>query len=267
MSNRYRLIKEYPGSPKLDSIVEIKNNGGYELENSTSYFMTKDKVENYPEFWEEVVEKDYEIVSLVCDRPSKTIITYENGGSGYPAGVFERVYKSKDKWLHAFAEINANIWKIHSVKRKFDGEIFTIGDFVNGRTISSFSINWIEIGLKIHCDDVGKGNINDGCFFKLQDLEKVKQPLFTTEDGVDIFEGDTFTHTSGWAEPKVVIAKSSKHTNYSLPMDKLFSTKEKAKEYILMNKPCLSINEILSLSKGFRDKEHLKKLVQQKLNK
>ena len=46
---KYILKKEYPGSPKLDSTVEIKNNGGYELENSTSYFMTKDKVENYPD--------------------------------------------------------------------------------------------------------------------------------------------------------------------------------------------------------------------------
>ena len=41
---KYILKKEYPGSPKLGNIID-------NLEN--------DWIENYPEFWEEVVEKDY----------------------------------------------------------------------------------------------------------------------------------------------------------------------------------------------------------------
>ena len=39
---KYILKKEYPGSPKLGNIID-------NLEN--------DWIENYPEFWEEVVEK------------------------------------------------------------------------------------------------------------------------------------------------------------------------------------------------------------------
>ena len=47
---KYILKKEYPGSPKLGNIID-------NLEN--------DWIENYPEFWEEVVEKDYEILSYI----------------------------------------------------------------------------------------------------------------------------------------------------------------------------------------------------------
>ncbi len=46
---KYILKKEYPGSPKLGNIID-------NLEN--------DWIENYPEFWQEVVEKDYEILLL-----------------------------------------------------------------------------------------------------------------------------------------------------------------------------------------------------------
>lgn len=52
---KYILKKEYPGSPKLGNIID-------NLEN--------DWIENYPEFWEEVVEKDYEILSMKCNKSS-----------------------------------------------------------------------------------------------------------------------------------------------------------------------------------------------------
>ena len=42
---KYKLIKEYPGSPELGIIAEER-------------YVMKDQ----PEYWEEVVEKDYEIL-------------------------------------------------------------------------------------------------------------------------------------------------------------------------------------------------------------
>lgn len=169
--------------------------------------------------------------------------------------------------------LKSNGLSIYSVKRLYDGEIFTIGDFVNDRTISSFSINWMEPGFKVHCDDVGKGNINDGCFFELQYLKKTKQKLFTTEDGVDIFEGDTFytilkNLTSDCKITEIVATAHSKYTKY---LD--FSTKEKAEEYVLANKPIFSYNDIEAIitnSSRFRIdllrrfKEKAKKLMKNK---
>lgn len=229
---RYKLIKEYPGSPKLGTILTHE-----ELQYC-----------NWDEYYEEIVEKDYEILSLIEDKFIYLCDKY-----------------SKDYIHQLFNTIGVNI---HSVKRLSDGEIFTIGDFVNDRTISSFSINWMEPGFKVHCDDVGKGNINDGCFFELQDLKKLKQPLFTTEDGVDIFEGDEVT----WLfRDELKIAGTRKADKNMYTDLKYFSKKEKAEEHILMNKPCLSINDlqgylhILVKSKSLTT--DLKKLVQQKLNK
>jgi len=76
------------------------------------------------------------------------------------------------------------------------------------------------------------------------------EPLFTTEDDIDIFEGDEFFRV--WNinnELKTDSYKcfasihyNAKHMLKTVPH---FSTKKAAEEYILMNKPCLSINDIL----------------------
>ena len=62
---KYKLIKEYPGSIKLGTIVYLETEDNYmtNMENDFKLFPKK-IVENYPEFWEEVVEKDYEILEV-----------------------------------------------------------------------------------------------------------------------------------------------------------------------------------------------------------
>jgi hypothetical protein len=91
---------------------------------------------------------------------------------------------------------------------------------------------------------VGNGGI------KLHKIEHY-QKIFTTEDGVDIFEGDNYYSVfkadllyNGMfkAEPTVGGRFSNPDTC------KVFSTKQAAEEYILMNKPCLSIEDIKSVS-------------------
>ena len=68
--------------------------------------------------------------------------------------------------------------------------------------------------------------------------EVIDKPLFTTEDGVDIYEGDRiyciFSDFSIGFTGKL---------NFK-PTTLCFSSKERAEEYILMNKPCLSINDV-----------------------
>lgn len=58
------------------------------------------------EFWEEVIEKDYEILSYISKLKNAII-------------------SSEDDW------INHGDWDIHSVKRLSDGEVFTVGDKLN----------------------------------------------------------------------------------------------------------------------------------------
>lgn len=95
----------------------------------------------------------------------------------------------------------------------------------------------------------------------------VKQPLFTTEDGVDIFEGDEFysTHKDG-------LGSILKYTGHSLENASKkqkdfvdFSTKEKAEEYILMNKPVLSLSDVWD-HLSIKNRKVLTKFVKNKLN-
>lgn len=243
---KYKLIKEYPGSPKLQYITT----------NDGCYFMTECK--NYPEFWEPVVEKDYEILSLIFNKygnliKKDTILTKNNDN-------FENL-------------LEHGCWNIHSVKRLSDGEIFTIGDLVGTPgsvyPLKEFKIIDSENTVAAHYykDKIGgSGHYNH----RLKNLKKAKQPLFTTEDDVDIFEGDEFYSTRKDCSDSILKYNGNCLEIASTKCEEFvdFSTKEKAEEYVLMNKPCLSLKEVLEIVPFLdRSGKKLKELVQQKLNK
>jgi hypothetical protein len=89
---------------------------------------------------------------------------------------------------------------------------------------------------------------------------KSRKPLFTTEDGVEIFEGDVW-HL---IDPDYWRIWSGNHSTVNPDRIKYFSTRQAAEEYILMNKPCLSLKEVIDLVEA---KEYLTQLVKSKLNK
>ena len=246
---KYKLIKLLPfeNSPKIGYI-------------SSPNPLVEDKVhywngnwfnpENYPEFWEEVVvEKDYEILELSLQRSIKHQIVSALGNS--------------EDYTISLLSCNGN--KIHSVKRK-DGEIFTIGDKVVGYNNSTAKIKTIDL--------VGEISLNIGTDksegFSLKNLKKFKKPLCTTEDGVDIYLGNKswILHKNSWyLSPAAIVHNNSNWTPNENEAHWRFSTKEKAEEYILLNKPCLSYNEVLNATK-IRNKntfETLKDLVKSKI--
>ena len=189
---KYKLIKEYPGSPKLGTITD-----------RTMYFP-----EYYPSFWQPVVEKNYEILSLVASEKHPQ----HKKGSKF---LHNKDYKFKNMYPTEF-------WDIYSVKRISDNKIFTIGDSYEDLIIEKMFMS-----------------VDNNIITTYK--PKVKQPLFTTEDGVDIFKGDiSFGVNSNFKLSEV------KHINklYIYPNVKEFSTKEKAEEYILLNKPVLSYGDV-----------------------
>jgi len=262
---KYKLVKEYPGSPKLGTILTHE-----ELQ----YY-------NWNEYYQEVFEKDYEILSLIEDKLIYNCDKY-----------------SKDYINQLFNTIGVNI---HSVKRK-DGEIFTIGDRLDEKCFRKLSRHPLSEGIhdniitkiaivKKHASEVaGHLEIQNGKLMfsasnkwnnlnvLLSEAIKYKQPLFTTEDGVDIFENNT----SIYHVDKSLNIKFIKHKDFKVISKnvKYFSTKEKAEEYILLNKPVLSLKDLMKFfpdtyipfKKGESATEDintksLEKLVQQKLNK
>jgi hypothetical protein len=257
---KYKLIKKYPSSPKLGAIVEKKGNSIYFPETKETWSSSNPNyfdvmVTNQPEFWEKVVEPDYEVLSFRwIDRGGTTpIYTLKNDKYCFDWAIPTANKYSLEQML---SELNSH-YIIYSVKRLSDGEIFTVGDNTTTGIIKEFIFQGDCIGMVTgeHTSWVG-----------IKVWRKVKQPLFTTEDGVDIFEGDTAIPLDPvsfkiYAKTPYTTGESTKYGIY-----KYFSTKQKAEEYILMSKPCLSINDVLSVGQRvIADEGKLKQIVKSRL--
>lgn len=242
---KYKLKKWYPSLSKClkegTKVIRFLGDDDFvSCDENCPASIPKFQVLNNPEFWEEVVEKDYEILSF-RHKPETGIKAF---------------YKNKKEFHLYFDEWHLNNIDIYSVKRLSDGEVFTVGDKICNTksikektqgcvTISNFKIVddylWIKHDTGFRSSENGWNEIS----------HYIKKPLFTTEDGVDIFEGDSVweaTYCSGkkrlWNKPNMFKVLKVDIKVYLQEHYKLFSTKEAAEEYILMNKPCLSINDI-----------------------
>lgn len=229
---KFKLIRKYPGSDSLGTIItgtkETMYSKGFGYRN---YDWTH--VETHPEYWEEVIEKDYEIISYEAkDNPKMITI------------------KRREAHLHE------EYWKIHSVKRLSDGEIFTVGDRAmtegsrGGHSIRQFRIKQMcnvrtPIPGIFAKDGIDRIWIDweEGCGGNwLESTVKLKQPIFLTHDGEDIFEGDTvwYVNKESYSYSCFEAYSGIKfHSN----LNAYFLTKEAAESYLIDNKPCLSFRD------------------------
>jgi hypothetical protein len=214
---KYKLIKEYLGSREVGTIVEkCTFTGSGVIGNNKLYTNRKgfgvESPENYPEFWEEVIEKDYEIISYVAKDNPTNITTKRRG-----------------------AHLHEEYWTIHKVKRLSDGEVFTVGDSVKVYEYSYIK-NITEI--IINSNPLVKEGIwlrYDSGSSHLSHATKAKQPIFLTHDGKDIFAGDIVWYVNKenlYHDHAIVISQSTFNSN----IHAYFLTEEEAKEYIKKNK-------------------------------
>jgi hypothetical protein len=198
---KYKLIKKFPGSASLGTVIDTDD---------VAFGITHNYTD-YPEFWEKVVEKDWEILN-----------------QGYNGLIGK--------------------WEIKAVKRKCDGEIFSVGDKLDFRDgevrkitgislddtgVSEFSkrsIPWLECGKDY-------GTCLDWAIH-------YKEPTLITEDGVKILKGDEC-----WACDKATLRDLGKvdwKNAHPFKEGLYFSTREAAEKYIEENKPMYSKKDMLS---------------------
>jgi hypothetical protein len=158
---------------------------------------------------------------------------------------------------------------IHSIQRLSDGEIFTVGDNCIQGKIQRFNELNNLIGI-ITINDKGKEN-----GFDISELKKNNPVLFVTEDGVDVYKGGTMVllSTTNWIMHKMPVPYSLTKSPFEGVDGKrsflYFSTEQAAEEYIILNKPLLSVEEIItycSSSLTWLDTETLKKAVKMKMD-
>lgn len=189
----------------------------------TNTYMIRDNTGTVfsPEFieetsdWEEVIEdKVYEINSFKNSQYTYTL----NKSGEYKANDFSGSW-SLEYMLKALHR-DSNDLCVHSIRRVYDGEVFTVGDNTNEGIIKDFSlckddriiISFVD-GLPRYLD--AKGGIH---------ILKVKDLVLKTEDGVDIYEMDDFYYISD--EGNVCKTKCLHKGGGDFKRFKTFSTKE-----------------------------------------
>lgn len=142
MTRKFILKKEYPNSCSLGTIftegspktfyASIKD-GNQTIRRYSSYWNEAYFTKN-PEYYEEVIERDYEILSFIANKNRKGI-TEGDIISLNKDNIFSGNSKDFIKISGSLSEaLESDIWNIHSIKRLSDGEIFTIGDHIEFET-------------------------------------------------------------------------------------------------------------------------------------
>ena len=166
---------------------------------------------------------DYEIMSYIKKGSTTCTTTKKRGGL-----------------------LHDKFWDIYSVKRLSDGEIFKLGDTIDFDGLGNGKL--LEIEFEIALGDKGTGRlcfVNDnrrlGKWFSINQLNKVKEPIFITHDGVSVSKPDTIwlLHKKTNTVSPYIIRIENDLSGYIC-----FSKKEKLNEYMLRHKPCLSLDDI-----------------------
>jgi hypothetical protein len=185
------------------------------------------------------VKLDYEILAYKIPGNAHREVTKISNGT----------WNTWNNWSqeHVDEQVKKGIWKIKRLKRLSDGEVFSIGDYFtytpNGTKHKITGItNGSNVGLIIH----GENNCSAIEKYGFNKIIKVEQPILVTEDGVGLFAGDNYWYLVKDRRYNITSNVLSKDT-IIIDGVKRFSTKEAAEEYIIMNKPCLSIKEFNSI--------------------
>lgn len=230
---QYKLIETYPDSPSKVGTIITKNGAWWQTSfgEIDSCILHKHErsfnPKGYPKNWQKI---DYEILSF---RLHQHCIAKLGCDGLYHTVPNDQIGKTLEEMLAQISNIKM-CYTIHSVKRLSDGEVFTVGDKIklitghNNRIIAQI----VVIENEIRFNNTNNGEID------LDKAIKIKSPLFTTEDGVDVFEGD-YVYSIG----DFIIFNYLVKENNTIPLIS-FSTKEKAEQYILMNNPQISLKTI-----------------------
>jgi hypothetical protein len=236
---KYKIIKTYPGSDKLGTIITLDKNGECW---STPQLVIENDCKHHPEFFEEIIQKQYEILFYHCKSLGHTL----------------KASQFTDTQFGGNSE-----WSIYSIRRLNDSEVFSIGDvLVDTFNKSQGSFTLKEIEFESAPCDKGTGKLSFvhthqilGKYIPLERLQKAKPVLFVTEDGVSVVENDNvhWVINGKYAYELRICEAHIKSSLLERDVYKIFSSFEKAQDFILMNKPILSIKDLLDLAKECND--------------
>jgi len=197
--------------------------------------------------------KDWEIVSFRDKNSPHIFYNYDYESNSYIHSKYLKIDAdlfSLEKMLKGMYSVEDEKIEIYEVRLMSDNLVFKVGEETNAGTIKSFSIADNRILVSFN------ERYKTACFLdcKGSKLEKVepKLPLFTTEDGVEIFKTD-LPILFGIRRQSVSFSIEP-NLNGTCPSDwHYFTTKEAAEKYQLENKPIsVSLKEIQEVYYGWQ---------------
>lgn len=198
--------------------------------------------------------KEWEILEFQLKESTLVFEIFPDKTYGKKGGMVGGV--NLENMLTIGTSVASGHWLIHSVRRLSDNTVWTVGDEdETGEAIQSFNIVGDIMYARMKSADYG-----------LRLLGKpVKQPVFTTADGVEVYEKDTpiyKTSAMGWIEIFHGIPDEGEQW-YSTPEAAL-----KAYDEWLYTRPVLSIWDFDGCSEtGDALTARLKQLVKDKIAK
>jgi len=182
---KYRLIKEYPGGPKMPCEVKyIPSTLKFTRSATPScYFVTKGSghipydhyIENHPEFWEEI--KPFEVVSVKYKGE-----LYDMFDGTYFYDVKQRKVRGYTRRIDK-KSLGENFIEIYQVKRTNDNEIFTVGDKIITMLCKGNS-RYRNITKLLCINNKDVSIVCDEYDYSLENIRKAEL-LFTTADNVN----------------------------------------------------------------------------------
>lgn len=222
------------------------SNGYYQIENDE--IIRASIIENSDD-WQEVKEEYPKIISFrsLYSEENGLILTYEGEKCVKTSDENYRPHTNIISFSRALEDPKCEIYQVAKSK----DEIFTIGDKINFThsgnakyfTIDSFKYhnnNEIRFILK-------ETHLMEFPLYSMNNLIHYKEPLFITEDGVEIFEGNECWQVCISSNSFSSCPRKSKARKEILPIPsyfKYFSTEEVAKQYIKDNKLQFSKKQI-----------------------
>lgn len=210
---------------------------------SNARYFTKNCLNNFKDLYREKRSPEYEILSFIgTGQANKGDIFSINEDGTYSVPVWRRSGLDGLRLEHFFE--GENVTAIHSVRRLSDGEVFTLGDELvleNGEKhkIVGFDANeqWVG-GIRMLIEETY--GFSRGVTLYYATKLPAKKPLFTTEDGVDIYEGDECYICKKSATPnKWNIHKWFKACKEGIDTEgeKYFNSLKAAEEWMAAQKP------------------------------
>jgi len=222
-SGQYTKGKIYKNNLDQSSITHychyVCDNG-----NSNGWDSSKFKPSTKEAYDAQFIKKEYEILSFKGE--------FGNTASKLSTGFFQ--YPTQKKYWSEEELLKAKIC-INSIKRLSDNSVFTIEDSVDG---------WKGVSGKIEKFIIENNTVQvwgkfvhgmDG-WMDFKQIKHSKICLFTTHDGIDIFEGDKYWFCYTDDESNTIATLIANKSCGKCTGVSYFSTKQAAKEYVAKSK-------------------------------